>query len=423
MDYFGICFDGLCLAGQSIVQFHFVSGLTGKKLKISYSILYFFLLAAFSFLSTRYSFSEVVSIGIGIILLYGMSRLLLNAQRNISWLAAILAFYISQFTFGILDSIEIILFPRWIGQPLLYVLLIAALAVFCLLCTGCYTAVRKLLSLSDDSQTPYIGLLLLPILFFFAAELYILQTSYSTVTSSDFSQEGLGKHSLLLLLQVMGLAALFCTLYAYRQLCQSWKAQIKIQSLTQAAQAQRIYIAEAKIREEQTKSFRHDIKNHLLVLNGLLQNNRLDESKTYLQKLQTISETLSSPYQTGNPIIDILLREKLGLVEDIKTMVSLCLPRNNELDELDLCVIFANALDNAVAACRAYDGEKWISVSGKQQGNFYLLTFQNSCADTSLPPAGTGLKNIQAAVEKYHGAVSIEQAGGRFSLNILLNIS
>jgi len=423
MDYFGICFDGLCLAGQSIVQFRFVGKLTGKKLKISYSILYFCLLAIFSFLSAYYSFSEIVSIGIGIILLYSASRFLLNAQRNISWLAAILAFYISQLTFGMLNSIEIILFPCWIGQPLLYVLLIAAFAIFCLICTGCYTAVWKLLSLSDDGQTPYIGLLLLPILFFFAAELYILQTSYSTVTSSDFSQEAIGKHSMLLLLQVMGLAALFCTLYAYRQLCQGWKAQIKIQSLTQAARAQRTYIAEAKTREEQTKSFRHDMKNHLLVLHGLLQNNQVDEGKAYLQKLQTISKALSPLYQTGSAVVDILLREKLGLATDIQTRISLLLPRNETLDELDLCVIFANALDNAVSACRVYDKEKWISIGGKQQGDFYLLTFQNSCADAPLPPAGTGLKNIQAAAEKYRGTVSIEHKGCQFSLSILLNIS
>ena len=300
---------------------------------------------------------------------------------------------------------------------------IAALyLLFLVLCAGCYYAVLKLLAWTEDSQTPYIGLLLFPGLFFFAAELYILHTAYS-IFAPIISLEEVGRHSTLLLLQVMGLAALLCTLYAYRQLCKGFQAQAELQSLTQAAHEQKVYIAEAQARYEQTKSFRHDIKNHLSVLDGLLRGGKLEEGREYLKKLEAVSESLSFPYQTGNPVVDILLGEKLGLAKEIAAEVSLVLPKPCGIDDFDLCVLFANALDNAIAACRANDGAKAIRISGKQQGDFYMLTFENTCSDEPLPPAGTGLSNIKAVAEKYHGALLTEKNGRQYYLSVLLNIS
>ena len=56
-------------------------------------------------------------------------------------------------------------------------------------------------------------------------------------------------------------------------------------------------------------------------------------------------------------------------------------------------MIFANALDNAIAACRSAAGERSIRITGRQQGDFYLLAFENTCLEGPLPPAGTGLAN------------------------------
>ena len=193
--------------------------------------------------------------------------------------------------------------------------------------------------------------------------------------------------------------------------------------MEQATQAQKNYIAEAQMRYEQTKAFRHDIANHLSVLNGLLNHGELDESKAYLNKLKTVSTSLSFPYQTGNPVVDILLSGKLGLAKEITTEISLLLPRPCGIEDFDLCVIFANALDNAINACRLTEGVKSIRISGERQGDFYMLAFENTCLDEPLPPAGIGLSNIKSVAEKYDGAMLTEKVGQRFFLNVLLNIS
>ena len=423
MDWFALLLDSLCLlVGHGVMHMVFISRLTRKRLKKWYIAAYFLLLGMIQLISNRLALGGTLPVGAGVLALYGLSRYGMRNQRSVSWLAAVLSYYVSQLSFGIINSVEAALFPRFIGSPLFYPLFLAAQLLFFVLCAGCYYAVLKLLAWTEDSQTPYIGLLLFPGLFFFAAELYILQTAYSFFAPT-ISLEEVGKHSTLLLLQVMGLAALLCTLYAYRQLCRGFQAQAELQSLTQAAHEQKVYIAEAQARYEQTKSFRHDIKNHLSVLDGLLKNGKLEEGREYLKKLETVSEALSFPYQTGNPVVDILLGEKLGLAKEIAAEVSLVLPKPCGIDDFDLCVLFANALDNAIAACRANDGANTLRISGKQQGDFYMLTFENTCSDEPVPPAGTGLSNIRAVAEKYRGALMTEQTGGRFSLNVLVNVS
>ncbi len=423
MEYFALLLDSLCLlVGHGVMHMVFISRLTGKKLKKWYFAAYFLLLGMIQLISDRLALDGTLSVGVGVLALYGLSRYGMGNQRSVSWLAAVLSFYISQLSFGIINSVEAALFPRFIGSPLLYLLLLAAQALFFGLCACCYRAVWKLLAWTQDSQTPYIGLLLFPGLFFFAAELYILQTAYSFFAPM-VSLEEVGKHSTLLLLQVMGLAALLCTLYAYHHLCQGFQAQAALQSLAQAVHTQKLYITEAQARYEQTKSFRHDVKNHLSVLDGLLSSGKLEEGRKYLKKLETVSEALSFPCRTGNPVVDILLEEKLGLAKEISAEVSLVLPRPCGIDDFDLCVIFANALDNAIAACRSCDGLKEIRINGKRQGDFYMLAFENTCSDEPLPPAGTGLSSIQAVAEKYRGAVLSEKSGRRYYLSVLLNIS
>ena len=422
MDYFSLIMDGISILGQGIMHIFFVSRLTGKGRRLWHFAVYCLALCAIQCLSLGLKDDGIISIAAGILGLYTLSRFALGNQRPISWVAAVLAFYVSQLSFGIINSVEVAFFPGLIGTPQLYLLLLVAQALYFVACIGCYRAVRKLLAWTQDSQTPYIGLLLLPGLFFFGAELYILQTAYSFFVPS-VSLEDVGKHGTLFFLQITGLAALLCTLYAYRQLCRGFQAQVELQSLTQAAQAQKVYIAEARARYEQTKSFRHDIKNHLSVLDGLLKNEKLDEGREYLKKLETVSEALSFPYQTGNQVVDILLGEKLGLAKEITAEVSLVLPNPCGIDDFDLCVLFANVLDNAITACRAQDGAKSIRISGKRQGDFYMLTFENTCSQEPLPPAGTGLSNIRVVAEKYHGAVLTEKTGGWFSLNVLLNVA
>ncbi len=424
MDVFSEVFNMVCLFAQSIIQLVFIGRICGKPYRARHIVFYLLCLLALNAGAMNSELLSKSAIAIPMLILYAMNRTVLKVSRPAALLAGTIAGYICQLSFGMMNSIESMIFPYFVGDFALYLLLIIATAAAFAICIGCYALVLKFISFQQAEQTPYLNLLLLPGLFFFTAELYILHMSYSQV-SVTLSLAETGKHAALLLLQMLGLGALLCTLYAYQRICAGFEAQKALLSLEQAAKAQKIYLSEAQMRYEQTKAFRHDIKNHLLILDGMLRKGQLEESRSYLQKLDAMSTALFFPYQTGNPVVDILLGEKLGLAaaSHMKTNVSVVLPKSCGIEDVDWCVIFANALDNALNACRALEGERQMSISGKRQGDFYLLEFQNTCAEHAEVKMGTGLSNIQSVAEKYHGAILMQQENGTFSLSVLLNIS
>lgn len=66
--------------------------------------------------------------------------------------------------------------------------------------------------------------------------------------------------------------------------------------------------------------------------------------------------------------------------------------------------------------------EKYIRVTGNVQGDFILIEIENSFQGKGCIKEGTGLENIKAVAEKYHGAMNIKAGDGAFILNVLLII-
>lgn len=461
MDWFTILYCIICLTAQGFLQLTFTccftkkhygataagSFLTYHGIRIWHYVLYLFLLYIIDGTARVFSLSDIAAVLIQFLTLYWVTRFLYGCSsdsslsvkddhgtsRSVSCAASVLAVYITQISFGLITPIELLLFPNFLGKRLLYLLLILATVAAFALAVVCFHLILSHFSPESGFHKPYIWMLLPPVFFFFTAELYILHTTYTQV-SVHITLPEIGMHLSLLILQALGLAALFCALYAYKSICHSFQIHASFAALKQEAHAQKTYVTEAQIRYRQTKAFRHDIKNHLSVLEGLLKKEELLQAKNYLQKLIMVTNELSFPCQTGNPVVDILLTEKLTIAgnDGIDSEISLSLPAECTVEDLDWCVLFGNALDNAVNACRELKNNfsseysknsSFIRISGEQQGNFYMLEFENTCLPGTLPTAGIGLSNIKAVTEKYGGTMIIEKSDSLFRLNIILDIA
>ena len=143
--------------------------------------------------------------------------------------------------------------------------------------------------------------------------------------------------------------------------------------------------------------------------------------------MQIITEDLSFCCSTNNPVVDILVGNKLGIARSngIGVSCSLILPYPCSVRDIDLCIILSNGLDNAIQACQKIDSgtEKYIRVSSSTQGDFILLEIENSIRRKELFKRGTGLMNIKAVAEKYEGAISVKMGDASFILSVLLVIS
>ncbi len=234
-------------------------------------------------------------------------------------------------------------------------------------------------------------------------------------------------YSELFFLQVFACLCLFAMLFAYHKITGILQAEQKLRLLEQQAEQQKQYLQEAKIREQRTRAFRHDIKNHLTVLAGLLKKGQAVSAYSYLSRLDELSAELSYPVHTGEAAADVLLGSKLSAAKEKKIRIS-CeveIPKIEGMTELDWCIILSNALDNAVKACdEVAEGERYIEIGSRRKGNFYLLCLENSCSKKvqSAAEEGTGLSNIRSVVEKYQGIMETEVSQGNYKLNLLFVI-
>ena len=421
MDLFLFWLNLILIVAESGLLYAFAGRFTGKERKAWQYVIYLLVLLLGDRAAAALG-SHLLALGGSLLALYGVNRFFYHNNRPISSIVALLAFYVSQLSFGVVNSLKVLLTNRMMDWRLHVLADFISMLLALTLCACCFGLILRWFSLREDRRDPYPWTLLLPALFFFAVEFFIMSFAPGALTAElSVNSQILA----LLALQLLGMGAFLSALCAYKQTCDGFRAQVSLASLKQEAHAQRAYVTEAQMRYEQTRAFRHDIKNHLSVLNGLLKSGDYEQAHSYLQTLDAVTEDLSLPFHTGSPVVDILLRDKLGLAkaEGIEAEVSLSLPQPCGVEELDFCVIFSNALDNAIQACKQVEGPKSIRITGERQCDFFMLEFENTCAPGPDIVMGTGLSNIKAVAEKYSGAMTMEKAAATFRLNVLLNIS
>ncbi len=291
----------------------------------------------------------------------------------------------------------------------------------------CYCVVYHFFLPFETAEKQYLFLFLIPALMIFFMDEYICSIIYGNETIQNAGGRGIPiKHHHMFVIQLFGMASLFCLMFAYKKLLQNFRLRTELSLLEQEESSLNHYVEEARARYEKTKSFRHDIKNHITVVKDLLQNGKSEEASAYIGDLADMTAELSLPCGTGNPVADILVGNKLGIAKSMGTNVdcSLLLPYPCPVRDIDFCIILSNALDNAIHACRnaGSDTEKFIRLSGRVQGDFVLLEVENSFQKKGPAGQGTGLSNIKAVAEKYQGAMSIKTQENSFLLSVLLVI-
>ena len=272
-------------------------------------------------------------------------------------------------------------------------------------------------------------LIFVPILMIFIMSNYISAIEY------DFQFEILAdkgpaghffSHGQMLAMYFLGLASLFCILFSYKKLQQIFRLSTEISLLEQQEHSLTQYVEEAKTHYDETKSFRHDIRNHIAVVKNLLRSGKLEEAVSYMEDMDDMAEKMSFPCSTNNPVVDILVGNKLGIAKGMGIDVdcSLLLPYPCSLRDIDICIVLSNALDNAIQAVKKLDDsiEKYIRVSGRIQGDFLMMEIENSFHGKGAFKKGTGLSNVKKVAEKYGGAMSIETQEHVFVLHVLLII-
>lgn len=184
--------------------------------------------------------------------------------------------------------------------------------------------------------------------------------------------------------------------------------------------------------EERVRSLYHDMKNHLLVLEGC---KGTDLTHRMVEKLHSQIADYENYIHTGNEFLDIIIREKAAIAKE-KGIDFTALVRFEDglfLDALDISTIFGNALDNAIEASEKLPQEqRLITVKAERRQDMLVIIVENhTLSDTSVSLKtskadpflhGFGLSNIRNTAEKYGGQCSIQIVNGIFTLRLIFPI-
>lgn len=184
--------------------------------------------------------------------------------------------------------------------------------------------------------------------------------------------------------------------------------------------AQAKHFEQSRDADTEMRILRHDMRNHITVMNSLYDSGKINELGEYLKELGSAFADTQSVNITGNEIADAIISEKKKYAE----MSGVSLVTNGSLKGLEigavtLCTVLSNLLDNAVEAAAQTDTKRVVTLSAKKADSFYYICISNptlkdidASADipTSKPEGsghGLGLKSVRKAIEKCGGTLEL----------------
>lgn len=207
----------------------------------------------------------------------------------------------------------------------------------------------------------------------------------------------------------------------------------RLEQASQLASVREVYYQGLRQQERQVRTLRHDLRNHLTVVQGRLEQGDTAGALSYLEELSG-SPALSGTRRicendTANAVL-IAKAEAMrqaGLTPDF----AVALPEQLPLSDLDLTALLGNALDNAMeAVVRAED--KIVSVRCRVQKGLFMLRVENALGGAVAPDLATikadktahglGLPGMREIAARYGGTLEAGVKAGRFELVVCIPV-
>lgn len=208
--------------------------------------------------------------------------------------------------------------------------------------------------------------------------------------------------------------------------------------LTRQIEEQSASIEKLENSYTRMRQLRHDMQNQLLIVRSLLDNEKYDDLKSYVKTMINTVDEAAFMTISGQSAVDAILNEKLLAAHKNKIATRFEVDKLTDLflPPMDLCIILANALDNAVEACVKIPENEDRYIHLKITANKDSLVL--SCANPYQEPPkkrgneyisskhdkqnhGFGLKSIKATADKYAGEYLIRCQDHIFTLIVKIN--
>ena len=251
--------------------------------------------------------------------------------------------------------------------------------------------------------------------------------------------------------QIVSFAAMFIAIVIYQKLKEKQREEKENILLAEQIENIKQYISEVEKLYKDIRALKHDMGNHICVMENLfckleegvgdfaLLKNEESELKNYLSELKANWNESVAEIRTGNPVTDVILTQKKKEAQEkgIEFGCQFAYPMDTNINAFDISVILNNAIENAIEGTEGCV-DPYVSILSYRQKNAYMLEVTNCISgkveidnEKGLPETtksdktshGYGLTNIRKVAQKYYGDIDIRQDEKSFTLTVMLIVN
>lgn len=198
------------------------------------------------------------------------------------------------------------------------------------------------------------------------------------------------------------------------------------------------YYKELEENQLEIRKLHHDMNNHLSVISSFLEYDNLDGAKYYFNGLSD-KFRLSNRVFCKNSIVNAVINSKYNLAIDnqIDCFFNIDIKDILPIEDIDLCSMLANTLDNAIESsqkisdisqrkisvkARCDKGYFSYSINNNHNGNVKMRNGKYISDKQNKTLHGFGLENLDDIVKKYNGTLNITCSEFEFCILVIIKI-
>ena len=196
---------------------------------------------------------------------------------------------------------------------------------------------------------------------------------------------------------------------------------------TQFRQAQKEF-SSLRQMQHNAAAYRHDMRHHFALLQGLASNGLIEEIKEYLRTAQADMDAITPIRFCENETINLILSAFAAKAKQSEIMLTIDakLPAALTFSDTELCSLLSNALENAIHACEniADSNKRYIKLRMYSKNSKLCIDIRNSYQiepvfHQGFPVSreqghGFGTKSMIHIVEKHGGICQFSVKDGLF---------
>ncbi len=302
------------------------------------------------------------------------SAMLQNRWKKMCTLVFLI--YFEEFTYMITENITNSIFT---GVSMVTVVMMNTVVCIGILFLVSYLCLKRKQRMDNGKWMIILRKMMIPLVILLVIEIVFVIISLDEVSAISGNSNYNRISNILSVLSMLSIGILFIIVIYVKNANDKMEQLLIVKEQLQQVQVN--YYETLLEKEEATKQYRHDMKNHLLCLNRLSREEDWLATRDYIQKMDdNIIDIEKKSFYTGIKILDALLnyyQEQFDSNVSIQ-VIGKC-KKSIKVPDFDLCTIFSNMIKNAMDAIIREQEQPPVFIVEITQGKEYVkIIMKNS---------------------------------------------